>query len=142
MGFSDEWAIEYLKSNIEYAGAYCTSWALMPYFPTTPAVTTAIESFNQTLQDHAALHQTKLMYLLDRSPIDPQNQAVLHKGCLYTHLLPYLSSYNRVWLLDEDFTLEGFNFKEYFGYWDYPGGPLQHTMVTQGLVKGRIDHIF
>ena len=142
MRFSDEWAIEYLKSNIGYAGDYCTSWALMPYLPVTPAMTTMIESFNQSLLDHAALHHTKVMYLLDNSQIDPQKQGVLHKGCLYTHLLPYLPSYNRVWLLDEDFTLEGFNFMEYFGYWDYPGGLLQHTMITQGLVRGRIDHVF
>ena len=135
--FSHDWAIDFLKSNIAYAGSSCTVWGLMPYFPSSAPMVNAIESYNQSLQDHAYNYNTSIMYILTEYS-NTNDKTRLLKGCLYTNLLPYLSSYDRVWLLDEDFTLEHFNFTEYFYYLNLPSGQLQYTMISQALVTGQI----
>ena len=55
------------------------------------------------------------------------------KTILYTELLPYLKNFERVFLMDEDISIHGFNMAKYIKIWDcafYPYRPL----LTQPLI--------
>ena len=143
INFSNDWAIHYLKRNIFYAGSYCNSWLLQPYLPTSPTMIAAINKHNHSLHTLALKHNTSINYALHDTSIYSENQTCLYKACLYTNLIPYLTNtsntyhtYERIWLIDEDFTFEGLNFNEYFNYLDKPNSPLSYTLLSQPLILG------
>ena len=143
INFSHDWAIHYLKRNIFYAGSYCNSWLLQPYLPTSPTMIAAINKHNHSLHTIALKHNTTVNYALHDTSIYSENQTCLYKACLYTNLIPYLTNtnyvyhtYERIWLIDEDFTFEGLNFNEYFNYLDKPNSPLSYTLLSQPLILG------
>jgi hypothetical protein len=71
----------------------------------------------------------------------PVRKRVVPKSVLYQELLPYLPSYKRVFLLDEDIHLEGFNYTRFSRTWDcaFPDPPL----VVQPLIaESKQDYDF
>ncbi|KAJ1442671.1 hypothetical protein B484DRAFT_414719, partial [Ochromonadaceae sp. CCMP2298] len=65
-----------------------------------------------------------------RSPVP--KKTMVPKSVLYRELLPYLPAYKRVFLLDEDIHLEGFNYTRFERTWDcaFPHPPL----IVQPLI--------
>jgi len=124
-----------LKDNMRDANSRCNSWALISYKPTTPNMTARVMSINDELTEVAYNSRTQFFYIFHSNATYADGQTSSLKTLLYEKLLPYLSQYKRVWLLDEDFNLKNFNF-DYFRYLDCESSPLAHTMVSQPLING------
>lgn len=69
----------------------------------------------------------------------PSLQRLL-KPALYQKLEPWLSSYRRVWMLDDDISIIGFSFDKYFRYLDCLFHPQESPLISQGLVSGHQQH--
>lgn len=56
------------------------------------------------------------------------------KSVLYQELLPYLPNYKRVFLMDEDISLVGFNLKNFLRLWNCAFLPLPPPLIVQPLI--------
>lgn len=68
------------------------------------------------------------------------NRDDLMKPLLFDELLPFLRFYSKVWLMDEDISLVGFNFRTYF--WQYTWDcafdpPSPPSVISQPLINGK-----
>lgn len=117
--------------------------------------------FNDTTHDHLPLNETELLQLLKHETSykevvieeDDENsltiddddnklkELVLQKGrksipksVLYSDLLPYLYEYERVFLMDEDISLMGFDIKKTLSVWNCAFYPLPPPLIVQPLI--------
>ena len=130
-----------LIENIKLGGNRC-DWIVVPYKPKNGAEKsqrTWSESFKETIARTASESKTSFTILDDDHKISSTiGDGDELKPLLYHKLLPYLQSYEKLWLLDEDISIEGFNFERYFGIWncafrqDSPA-----PCITQPLLIGK-----
>lgn len=90
----------------------------------------ALVMFDGSHQDeisicNGAFHNDKLKHLLVHCKVAKAGRARAYsrtgsvpKSILYRELLPYLSNYERVFLLDEDIALDSFNSTAFFAIWN------------------------
>ena len=130
-----------LIENIKFGGNRC-DWIVVPYKPKNGAGKSEItwsESFKDTIARTASESKTIVTILDDDHKISStiSNGDEL-KPLLYHRLLPYLQSYEKLWLLDEDISIVGFNFERYFGIWNcafHQDSPA--PCITQPLLIGK-----
>lgn len=80
-------------------------------------------------KSHSDAHRT------DSLADAPYNSLAYPKPLLYLQLLPLLELYDRVWLLDDDVSLDGFALVEFLELWDCAFWPDQPPIVVQPLVN-------
>lgn len=105
---ANPYALAFLDRNINASRGVC-DWAVVFYKGEDATVAaywnlTRNRGWGEVV--HVALHRD-VQYNIG-------NMGYLPKPLLYTHLLPVLRSFKRVWLLDGDMSLTGFNFSAYF----------------------------
>jgi hypothetical protein len=130
-----------LIENIKFGGNRC-DWIVVPYKPKNGAEkseSTWSTSFKEKIARTASESKSTVTVLDDDKRISStiSNGDEL-KPLLYHRLLPYLQSYEKLWLLDEDISIEGFNFERYFGIWNcafHQDSPA--PCITQPLMIGK-----
>jgi hypothetical protein len=60
---------------------------------------------------------------------------------LYTDLLPYLTHYERVFLMDEDISLAGFDIRHFMSTWDCAFYPQPAPLIVQPLIAESNQYI-
>lgn len=125
-----------LKHNIRHAQGNCSAWALVPYTPISVTLHKNMVTHTDHLSNIAIACKTEIFYILHDNSTYYEQQGTLTKLDLLKLLLPYLPHYHRVWILDEDISIQQINFNEYFGYLDCQSGPLKNTLISQALVEG------
>ena len=151
--------LESLYANMKQLGSGC-DWAVVLYkVPEDPSV---LRAFKRNVTD--TLPQTRIVYMKpapDRPQLvqrymqtarrnhsffrrrydseDPStwifNGVAYPKPLLFLQLLPILASYNRVWLLDDDISLESFELSEFLRIWDCAFAPDPAPLITQPLLS-------
>lgn len=71
----------------------------------------------------------KLHDLLQR-----KDRKAVPKSVLYSELLPYLPNFKRIFLMDEDISLVGFDFKSMMKIWDCAFYPFPPPLIVQPLI--------
>lgn len=127
-------AVANLRQNMKHAQSHCSAWAVVSYKANSLSLATRFLEVNNDLRSVAESSSTNIFYIFHTNTT--VNDTAL-KSVLYQYLLPYLPYYKAVFLIDEDFSLQKFKFKEYFKYLNCNNGPLSHTLVSQPLVKGK-----
>jgi hypothetical protein len=151
--------LESLYANMKQLGSGC-EWALVLY--KMPEDASVLRAFERNVTD--TLPQTRIVHMKPapdrlqlvqryvqtarRNPSflrrgydseDPStwifNGVAYPKPLLFLQLLPLLSSYNRVWLLDDDISLEGFELPEFLRIWDCSFAPDPAPLITQPLLS-------
>lgn len=131
-----------LRHNIRHALGNCSTWALLPYTPTSATLYKNIASHSKSLSDIATNSNTNIIYILHDNSTYYEQQGTMTKLDLIKLLLPYLPQYRRVWILDEDISILQINFNEFFGFLDCQSGPLKNTLISQALVEGPTSYFF
>lgn len=132
-------AVQNLIENIKYAQSSCNSWAAVSYKPNTPVLAEKALSINTELAEASVRSGTHFFFIFHMPWFYYKGQKHALKPALYFLLLPHLPYYKRVWLIDEDFSLQHFKFQEYFSYLNCPSSPLKLSLVTQPLIRGHSD---
>lgn len=128
-----------LKQNMVYGRANCSSWTAVSYIPNSPSLGLTFIEANLDLQLTALSSSTKIFFIFHSSSVGSERTL---KTVLYQYLLPHLPYYKRAFLIDEDFSLQYFDFKQYFDFLDCKSGPLAHTLVSQPIIQGRALYPF
>lgn len=140
-------SINNLNKNIIYANVRC-DWAVIQYDSNSIENTTVKMAAAKTIYDSANIAKSVVVllnekyipskkYRADHNLINTLNGTRM-KPILYHYLLPNLDFYSKVWLMDDDISIVGFDFDAYFGIWNcaFNGkGPL--PAVTQPLLIGK-----
>eukprot|EP01036_Dinobryon_divergens_P036353 gene36353-47316_t len=126
-------AVNNLDRNIKYAKNNC-DWIIISYKPIVDATVDigGDGDILKSLTDAARISNSTALI------IDGGNRSSTMKPTMYELLLPYLPNYEKVWLLDEDISFEGFHFDSYFSIWNCAFNRLSPLpAISQPLVKGR-----
>lgn len=130
-------AFPLLEDNIAAMGGAC-DWAVVIYNGTAPTIREFCAELNGTLGNliHCSRSDATLMQRTawdERQGVD----VVLStpKTVLYHDLLPYLRGYQRVFLLDDDISLDGFNYTLLQQIWDCAFAEV--PLIVQPLVAAQ-----
>lgn len=153
--------LDLLYSNMRQLGKEC-HWAVVFYKPPTLPQLGMVQAFRENITH--TLPMVKLTYMeaaMDRAALVskytiPQppllrgglfgrsadeiasalyNNAVYPKPLLFLHLLPLLMSYKRVWLLDDDVSLDGFDLPQFLDICDCAFWPVRPPLIVQPLLS-------
>lgn len=144
-----EKVIQNLQDNIQKADTNC-DWALIRYSTdrqkfdvldslvansTTCSIRQLINSFvkNQNIQIYHLPEQYQPSFDESKS---------FQKPSLFHHILQLTAYYENIWLLDEDFSIQNFDFENYFRIWNCAFTSSARPLVTQPQVEGKTSGIF
>lgn len=111
-------SVQNAKENIRYSNGKC-EWLLVSY--------TDFNSDTQfdELRENSGIEATAPKGSTQVRIVRPFNgtrgnyyRGVIVKPVMIVFLLPFIKSYSKVWLLDEDISITGFNFDSYFSAWN------------------------
>eukprot|EP01035_Chromulina_nebulosa_P024822 gene24822-32326_t len=115
--------------NVKYAKERC-EWVVVSY----NSVDEVLYSSRLTVIEEVALWANTSAMVMRHSFGDRDG---LMKPLLFDALLPFLRLYSKVWLMDEDISIVGFNFRSYFGIWDCAFDPASPPpVISQPLISG------
>eukprot|EP01036_Dinobryon_divergens_P023758 gene23758-32144_t len=115
--------------NVKYAKERC-EWVVVSY----NSVDEVLYSSRLTVIEEVALWANTSAMVMRHSFGDRDG---LMKPLLFDALLPFLRLYSKVWLMDEDISIVGFNFRSYFGIWDCAFDPASPPpVISQPLIHG------
>jgi hypothetical protein len=119
-----------LVENIKYAKEKC-DWVVVSY----NAVNNE-EEFERSVslfEETARASNTKISVLRHSFG----NIDSIMKPLMFDALLPHLESYSKVWLMDEDISIVGFDFRSYFGIWNCAFDQSSPApVISQPLISG------
>ena len=118
-----------IVQNVKYARERC-EWLVVSY----NFVDDILYSSRVALIDEVASSANTFVSIMRHSF---GNVHGLMKPLLFDALLPLLKTYSKVWLMDEDISIVGFNFHSYFGIWDCAfNGASPPPVISQPLING------
>jgi hypothetical protein len=121
-----------LIENIKYAQDKC-EWVVVTYNAIHDE-----EEFSRSVSlfEEAAAASNSHVSVLRHSFGDVDE---IMKPLMFETLLPHLPLYSKVWQMDEDISIVGFDFDAYFGIWScaFDEGDGPPPVVSQPLIKGK-----
>ena len=133
--------------NLEYLSTHC-DWAFVFYNGKPEGIHSFCTSVSRkaTVVHCARNHNTveaaeknRSMPMLGEDIDDAHVPVAIPKSVLYIDLLPYLPFYERVFLMDDDIALEGFNLETFLRVWNCGFSP--PPLIVQPLIAESNQYI-
>ena len=129
MSLRSEKSFKNLVQNIKYAKERC-EWLVVSY----NAVNETLYSSRVAIIEEVGRSANTIASIMRHSF---GNSDGLMKPLLFDILLPFLQLYSKVWLMDEDISIVGFDFRSYFGIWRCAFNEASPPpVISQPLING------
>lgn len=128
-------------ANMNLTASFCR-WAIIMYRGSDADVKMLCDEANRR-EGNRLVRCARTQKAIDFSPNKTNTQKAVAKSILYRDLLPVLPDFERVFLIDEDISLQNFDFEKYLKIWNCGFFPNKPPLITQPVIaESTQDFVF